>query len=665
MNDRQRKILRLLKDEADFTTAARIAEEVSFSVQTIRNDFRQINEFLIKNSLGEIVSKSNRGVKLEIPAGAEANLFAFLDGRHAEEPQILADDALMKVCEILLRQRQITMGALEEQLLESHTRIEKLLGEAEKWFEARNIGLIRKRGQGIGISCNEYTWRMVMWKLYSQLIRDGLFMKADERKYHMERFLNGFDTRGVVEAIREVESKYGLKFSYDAYQRLNFLLSITVAEIRRKRTVEIPEQMKWEGQEYDRRMATDCMERLYLYYQIRTNESEQEFICRCFAITDIECFHDTEEAARYREANRRIYILAGKVILLAERIFQVNLHTDSVLRENLFLYLKVAICQIQSGFRKKNPLIDQIRERYPNIYVGAWSAGLLIDSEVHVEFGENEVAYLALYLGGAMERQVSDARACIVCNYGLGISQILREQLLRSVTNLEIVDVFSVREQSAIRKCDFDFIISTEQMESTFEGKEVIRIDSILTEYDMDRIRKKVREIHKQRRRQLRRISDGDDYHLFSAEFVFLDAEPDKEKILRGVCSVLYKNGYVSSAFEKSVREREKFTSTALGKGVAIPHGLAEHVHRPVIVYIRPVKPIQWNEDEEVQDIFLLALNMQEKFGAKKQIIRFYSELVSMLDNEEGLAQLRSLQDEKEITKYLNGWTTECDRKNK
>lgn len=664
MNERQRKVLRLLKDEADYITAARIAEEVGFSVQTIRNELRQINQFLMENSFGAIVSKSNKGVKLEIAADAEAFFVEFLDGRSLVEQPLSADDDLMKVCEMLLRQRrQITMSALEAQLLESHGRVDKLLGEAEKWFEERNISLVRKRGQGIGIRCDEYTWRIVMWKLYNQLIQGGLFMKTDEQKRYMERFLNGFDTWGVVEAIRDVENKYGLKFSYDAYQRLSFLLSVTVAEIRKKRMVEISEPMEWEGQAYDWRMAADCMEQLHGYYRIQMNAAEKEFICRCFAITDIECFHDPEEETRYREANSRVYALAEKVILLSERIFQVDFREDAQLRDNLFLYLKVAICQNQSGFRKKNPLVNQIRERYPHIYVGAWSAGLLVDSEVHVEFGENEVAYLALYLGGAMERQMSDARACIVCNCGVGISQILREQLLRSVTNLEIVDVYSVREHSAIRKGKFDFIISTEQMEDTFEGKEVIRIDSILKEYDIDRIRKKVREIHKQRRRQLQKLMEGDGYRLFSPEFVFFDNEQDKERLLHRMCALLYEKGYVSSEFEASVQEREKFTSTALGKGVAIPHGLAGYVHRPLIAYIRLDQPMAWNEDADVQDIFLLALTMREEFGAKKQIIRFYSELVSMLENEEGLMRLHGLRDKEEIAGFFNGWTAEGNRK--
>ena len=52
--------------------------------------------------------------------------------------------------------------------------------------------------------------------------------------------------------------------------------------------------------------------------------------------------------------------------------------------------------------------------------------------------------------------------------------------------------------------------------------------------------------------------------------------------------------------------------------------------------------------------IFLLPLNLDEQFKAKGQIIRFYSAIVTLLDNEEAYEEFRRLKGQEEIADYLN-----------
>ena len=74
---------------------------------------------------------------------------------------------------------------------------------------------------------------------------------------------------------------------------------------------------------------------------------------------------------------------------------------------------------------EENPLKEVVKSKYPNIYAAAWSASLIIESELEVRIGEDEVAYLALYIGGAIERLNVGVEVCILCNHGIGISRIL------------------------------------------------------------------------------------------------------------------------------------------------------------------------------------------------------------------------------------------------
>lgn len=88
--------------------------------------------------------------------------------------------------------------------------------------------------------------------------------------------------------------------------------------------------------------------------------------------------------------------------------------------------------------------------------------------------------------------------------------------------------------------------------------------------------------------------------------------------------------------------------------GVAIPHGAAFCVCRPVIAAAILEEPVDWGRDRRVDRIFLLALNLDERFKAKGQIIRFYSAIVTLLDDKEAYEEFHSLRGQEEIAGYLN-----------
>ena len=111
----------------------------------------------------------------------------------------------------------------------------------------------------------------------------------------------------------------------------------------------------------------------------------------------------------------------------------------------------------------------------------------------------------------------------------------------------------------------------------------------------------------------------------------------------------------VNKNYEETVLYRETVASTALSNRVAIPHGMPEYVKQPTVAIAVLDNPIRWNEiGQEVETVFLLAVNLEKRFGAKEQIIAFYSALVSLVDHPEEYEYFHELKTEKEIQNYLN-----------
>lgn len=83
----------------------------------------------------------------------------------------------------------------------------------------------------------------------------------------------------------------------------------------------------------------------------------------------------------------------------------------------------------------------------------------------------------------------------------------------------------------------------------------------------------------------------------------------DKNKIIDETVSRMVALGYVSEEFLLSVYKREAYYPTYLKERVAIPHGEIKFVTKPVIFITKLVKPTAWDNDNEVDYVFTIALS--------------------------------------------------------
>ena len=94
--------------------------------------------------------------------------------------------------------------------------------------------------------------------------------------------------------------------------------------------------------------------------------------------------------------------------------------------------------------------------------------------------------------------------------------------------------------------------------------------------------------------------------------------------------------------------ERENVESTAIGSGIAIPHGKAENVIRPQICVVKLAEPLNWG-NMKVDVIFLLALNFENMITTKA----FFRDFTGVLSEEESLNAIRGTRGSKELEGVL------------
>ena len=402
-------------------------------------------------------------------------------------------------------------------------------------------------------------------------------------------------------------------------------------------------------------MAETCMESLKEYYHTDFPEGEKQFTVLVLGAAEIQEFTDEASRQTYMEANQNICRVTDKVISITGNILGQGLDRDDYLFDSLLLYMKSKTLKLRCGILEENPLKEVVKSKYPNIYAAAWSASLIIESELEVRIGEDEVAYLALYIGGAIERLNVGVEVCILCNHGIGISRILKEQIERSIQNINVVDVLTTRDTCKIQRSQCDFLISSVPVGDVFAGRDVVQIGNVLQPWDIQQIQNKMKQVRKKKMRRIAEKTELSEYQLFHPSLVYHFPErTHKKEIISFLCARLAEAGYVTKDYEQTVLDREETTSTVLELGVAIPHGAAFCVCRPVIAAAILEEPVDWGRDRRVDRIFLLALNLDERFKAKGQIIRFYSAIVTLLDDKEAYEEFHSLRGQEEIAGYLN-----------
>ncbi len=135
-------------------------------------------------------------------------------------------------------------------------------------------------------------------------------------------------------------------------------------------------------------------------------------------------------------------------------------------------------------------------------------------------------------------------------------------------------------------------------------------------------------------------------WKYLSANKIFLDIPfENKDNLIRFIAKISETLGYEASADEiaEKLMNRENTMSTGIGKGIAIPHADHPKVAAPLLVFIRPEKPIDFDSlDNEPVDIVFGLIMPERKTHLHIQILAGISRVCK---NQAFLDAARSIND--------------------
>ncbi|MDI3501440.1 MAG: hypothetical protein PWP22_1211 [Thermoanaerobacter sp.] len=643
--DRILEIINMLLNSEQPLTVDYIANTLKVSNKTIRNDLKKAEEFVQQKGV-KIIKKPRVGIVLEGPRNKKLELVdeikKSLDFEEPFSPEARKNYILKR---LFMSKGSVTIKELAEELYVSRITIHKDLQSVEKWLNKFNLKLLKKPNYGIEVVGDEENWRnavaslIVLTKEQKELkefLYNDYTGRIDYRTLMQLKELFDIDYKQLEKIVSNAESKLKFRFSDEAFISLVIHVAISIERLKHKKDVKLSKAVLNNLKQKDeyviaQQMAKEIEEK----FNVVLSESEIGYIVLHIIGTKMQQnkIEDVNLELEDEESIELAVIMSKEIINIAERALSLDLSNDKQLLNGLILHLRPTINRLKYGLTLRNPLLNDIKENYPEIYGVAWMTSVVFEKYLGKKVAEEEIGYIALHLGAAVERAKKPLKALVVCTTGIGTAQLLAARLEKSFKQIEIKDIVSSVSLHESILNDIDIVISTVPIEI---NKPFINISPLLTQNDIKRLDEFIQALNKR--------SNLIDTQLLDVDGIYLK----KEDLLNKVCMELHKKGYVKEEYIQDVITREKIASTAIGNGIAIPHGLPEHVNKSVFTVVRLKNPIAWDE-EKVDMLFMISLT-QSDIAKSRYIFR---KLYNKLESPEFVENIKKAKNREEIIKLL------------
>ncbi len=660
-NDRINQILYILLQNNKKITIKELAAKLNISKRTIRKDLKELQNYLAEENITLII-KPGAGVWLEIDNLNLSSLQNKFLNIFENNKQLGPEQRQYNILKKIIDKKNYTVNKLAENLCVSNATIYKDLKRIENLIDKYNLELI-KDNHKLKIEGREKDWRKFTAELLvsfkNQNILSDLFnqdnnsSRIDSEVFNsLIQLFDDIEIKNLIKTLEsildEVESETNYLFTDQTFTGLIIHIAIGIERLKDNNSVfmnkEIIDKLK-EKKEYQ--IASFIADKIKEKLNINIPNSETAYMClHILGSKSLENIDQNNLDHLLSAVEPQIISLAENIIEMAEDILDVKLKDDKKLLTGLVLHLRPAVNRLKYGLSLRNPILNNIKENYPNVFGAAWAASILFEETLGIQIKEEEVGFIALHLGAALERKNENMKLLLVCGSGIGTAQLLSSKLNENFANIEISDSIAMHKLKKYDLKNIDLIISTVPINSL--DKPYLQVNPLLLEEDIKSVKNKLNNlIPKNNKVQTKTFNDN----IFNKNLIFLDLDfKSKNDLLKYLCKQLTKQKIVKKGFFDSVQQREKLTSTEIINGLAIPHGDKKYVLKSKIAVARLEKPIQWSENKSrsINFVFLLALKNREK---AKEFFIIFNQIVR---NQKFLDKILKAKSAEQIFKLLS-----------
>lgn len=644
-------IEKLAEHNNELVTSKALAASTGMSERSVKTYLKEVADFCEQNSM-VLDRKPGKGMK---PCFSDAQIGKILDVAGRRSAAVSQKKRQNYISYILLSGWDTyTYALFSEELNVSKNVIMDDINELDAELLLYGIKVHRTAGYGIYATGSELDIRKAMRHFCRYPISDKQVIKTDDHRLSRraaEVIANNFRSVNLsmaVDMIHHVERRFDIIFTDYTFQMLAEYIAIALFRVdveKELKSGEQEQQVQKNGfimTEHEN-MAKEAAGFLDRHHGISLSQPEIMYLAMLFSCA--------EGQNRVVMSCEEALSIEDEMIMYLSNLLAANLIENELLRESMRSFLPGSIARTHFGIEIDNPFLSDITQSYASLFTVCFTVSRYYEKYTGAMPSEDEIAFIALQVGGALHRNPMTVRAVLIGAAGYATGSIIAGKIENRVPDVRIVSILSSDRIEHIDEYDCDLILSTIDTQADIhKDMRFLYVSPLISAQDEKNIRNKCFELMTGQSAEVSEFSQ-----MLSEEFIIFEKKAKNRKdVLKRACQLLINKGIVQSEFARDVLEREKVEATAVGCNIAIPHGKPEHVNRCQILVIRLDKPIEWGE-RMADMIFLLAIN----FDSVNTTKAFFHDFTKLLNENGATDRLREAASPHELCVAIRkelGW---------
>lgn len=505
MKDRTVKILRIFITSDYPVSLSKLEEEFHTSARTIRNELREINQFLSEKKLPEIKNLRKMGYQLVLAPSEKTALLEQLDLVNDEHYLDRESRIFDLILSFSLGKKATFLYQKEEEYQISKSSLDEDMRRVRNILTDYGIEVLSVPKQGIVLQGAERSIRTMIYDIINNSV--GVISSQGEQEASLNRtILNHYISPQLLKKLDQLYVK-SLASMEDAIYR-NQLLVFTAVWLSRYLREDLIASSVWEAADTPQSDIRDFVTAICGAFQISPPEVEIKYIV--FMLNTFNS-RDMNNSIEWVQAQ----LLSIQLMQFVEAKTKIPFsRKEEMLQEGLYKHLVGLINRVKSDIQIVNPLKENIKNNYGNIYSAIHQFTPSIEQVTGKQITEDEVAFLTIHFSTSVSAINQDLhyiyKAVVICNHGVATGKLLSENL-KELFNIEVLAVLSSRELDLIEKLDVDLIFSTVAIR--YSQKPVLELEPIIKEESKKRITRFLSENQKLKRL----VNNQDSTQLFYA----------------------------------------------------------------------------------------------------------------------------------------------------
>lgn len=669
---REKRILLFLLNSAHPLTTEQLAQEIDVSKRTIQREIDVLQSYLERWNC-TIEKKKNIGLRIKGNIDDIQQLRSELVCGHEIDGCDIHQRRVFILYELLRDRSPKKRIYFAHQFHVSESTIGSDMDAIQEWMEKNNLKIIKKPGYGITFGGSEADYREALRRFINDFIEMDANTKKDkmiqaliqDKKDGIYTLLNSHVIDKVERVLKQLDEPRLEALSEDAYISLVLHISISIIRIREGGIVENNQEVLTNLHEYeDYDLALRILKAMELEFSLKIPRVEISYLLLHIEGSKIGYSRQSEELDMKSE--EELLEMVKEMADVFDQEIASQLKNDPIFIRGLIVHLQPVLVRLKNHMNIFNPLLEEIKNEYPDIYLKCKKASSVITQHTGYQVNEEEVGYLAMHFGSAVERIYSNHRYTrtvsigVVCASGFGVARLMMTKLHNCLEGDVQLFPFGKEEIGDVQS-DIDFFVTSFNLDSW--NIDYIQVNPLIGENDIEQIRHKIEDyshIHK-KKTEIQKKSSNDIQSLANEINSLIDTFQQSrvsqtlsmEQVIEYLACKITSNDYQKDLVVQTILNREKmYTQVFEDLGIALFHGISQGVTKCSIqlCVTNQLKPFQ---DERMKGIHTVLMMVVPNSQEVKEQIDILGYLSSSLINNKKFLEVLKKGEEQEVKEAL------------